>query len=81
MDLRDIKELVKDTTKYIIIAILVLLIVIYVVSLQQVVGPSMYPNYQDGDILILNKLHYKLKNPKRFEVVAPSRPTGDSIKI
>ncbi len=70
MDLRDIKEFLKDTTKYIVIAVLVLLLVIYVVSLQQVVGPSMSPNYQDGDILILNKLHYKLHKPKRFEVVA-----------
>lgn len=70
MDFRDIKEFVKDTAKYIAIAIFVLLLVIYVVSLQQVVGPSMSPNYRDGDILILNKLHYKLHNPKRFEVVA-----------
>ncbi len=70
MDLRDIKELLKDISKYIAIAVLVLLLVIYVVSLQQVVGPSMSPNYQDGDILILNKLHYKIHNPKRFEVAA-----------
>lgn len=70
MDFRDVKELLKDTTKYIVIAVIVLLLVIYVVSLQQVVGPSMSPNYRDGDILILNKLHYRLKNPKRFEVVA-----------
>lgn len=68
MDLRDIKEWTKDIMKYAIIAILVLLLIIYVVSLQQVVGPSMHPNYQDGDILTLNKLHYHLKKPKRFDV-------------
>lgn len=70
MDLRDVLEFIKDATKYIIIAIIVLLLVIYVVSLQQVVGPSMNPNYKDGDILILNKLHYRLKKPQRFDVVA-----------
>ena len=70
MDFRDIKELIKDTAKYIIIAIVALLLMLYVVSLQQVVGPSMYPNYQDGDILILNKLHYRIKKIKRFDVVA-----------
>ena len=70
MDLRDIKEFLLDTTKYVGIAVIVLLLVIYVVSLQQVVGPSMSPNYQDGDILILNKLNYKLVSPKRFDVVA-----------
>lgn len=70
MDLRDIKEWIKDTAKYMIIAVLVLLTVIYIVSLQQVVGPSMNPNYKDGDILILNKLYYHLKKPARFDVVA-----------
>lgn len=70
MDVRDITEFIKDMAKYIVIAIIVLLMVIYVVSLQQVVGPSMSPNYRDGDILILNKLYYRLKKPNRFDVVA-----------
>lgn len=68
--MRTVKEFLKDSAKYIIIIIVVLLIVTYIVSLQQVVGPSMTPNYVDGDILILNKLYYHLKKPKRFEVVA-----------
>lgn len=70
MDLRDVLEFIKDAAKYIVIAIIVLLIVIYVVSLQQVVGSSMNPNYRDGDILILNKIHYRFYKPKRFDVVA-----------
>lgn len=75
MDLRSLKELFKDIAKYIVIFVIVLLLILYVVSLQQVVGPSMNPNYQDGDILILNKLHYKLKNPKRFEVAVINSKT------
>lgn len=75
MDLRSLKELFKDVAKYIIIAVIVLLLILYVVSLQQVVGPSMNPNYQNGDILILNKLHYKLKKPKRFEVAVINSKT------
>lgn len=70
MDLRDVKEFLKDTAKYIAIALVVLLLITYVVSLQQVVGDSMNPNYQDGDILILSKIHYRLRKPRRFEVVA-----------
>lgn len=70
MDFRSIKEFVKDMIKYGFIAITVLLTIIYIVSLQQVVGPSMSPNYRDGDILILNKLHYHIQKPKRFDVVA-----------
>lgn len=67
--MRDIKELTKDILKYAFIIIVALLLMLYVVSLQQVVGPSMNPNYYDGDLLVLNKLHYRLQKPKRFEVV------------
>lgn len=70
MDLRSIKEFVKDMIKYLAIALIVLIIILYVVSLQQVVGPSMSPNYKDGDVLILNKLYYLFQKPKRFDVVA-----------
>lgn len=70
MDFRDISEFTKDIIKYCAVGITVLLIVIYVVSLQQVIGPSMNPNYYEGDVLILNKLKYKISSPKRFEIVA-----------
>ena len=66
--MRDLKELTKDILKYAFIILVALLLMVYVVSLQQVVGPSMNPNYYDGDILVLNKLHYRMKSPKRFEV-------------
>lgn len=69
MDLRGIKELLKDTIKYILIAILVLIVYLYVISFQQILGPSMEPNYQEGQIYILNKLKYHFSTPKRFEVV------------
>lgn len=70
MDLRDIKEFFRDTFKYFLVVIIVLLTVIYVVSLQQVIGPSMNPNYYEGDVLILNKIKYRILKPSRFEVVA-----------
>lgn len=73
--MRDIKELTKDILKYAIIIIIALLLMLYVVSLQQVVGPSMNPNYYDGDLLILNKLHYRLQKPKRFEVAVINSQT------
>lgn len=69
MDFRDIKEFIKDTFKYLIVIITVILVVVYVVSLQQVVGPSMTPNYLEGNIFVLNKIKYRFTNPKRFEVV------------
>lgn len=81
MDWRDIKEFTKDMIKYCGIALIVLLLVLYVISLQQVIGPSMNPNYQEGDILLLNKIQYRLFKPKRFEVVAvESKQTKYFIK-
>jgi len=68
-DLREVKEFIKDTMKYVLIIIAVLLVYLYIVSFQQVLGPSMQPNYQEGEIYLLNKLKYKIINPKRFEVI------------
>lgn len=69
MDLRDIKEFIKDGIKYILITIAVLLVFLYVVSIQQVIGPSMMPNYNEGEVFLLNKLHYRITKPKRFDVL------------
>ncbi len=69
MDFRDIKEFFKDIIKYIVIAIAVFIVYLYIVSFQQVLGPSMEPNYQEGQIFILNKLKYRITKPKRFEVI------------
>lgn len=70
MDFREITEFFKDTLKYIIVIIVVLVIVLYVVTLQQVVGPSMQPTLNEGDVLILNKFHYYLFDVKRNDVVS-----------
>jgi len=72
MDLRDIKEFLKDTFKYIVTVVIVLVIIIYVVSVQQVVGPSMSPTLNNGDILILNKFNYKIFDVKRFDIISVS---------
>ena len=70
MDLRDIKEFTKDTLSYILTAGAVLFVIIYVVTLQQVVGPSMDSTLKNQDIVILSKSHYKLFDMKRFDVIA-----------
>ncbi len=70
MDLREIKEFFKDVIKYILVAIGIIFVVVYVVSLQQVVGPSMQPTLNNGDIIILNKFIYTFREPERNEVIA-----------
>lgn len=69
MDMRDIKEFIKDTSKYLIIALVVLILFVYVLSFQQVIGPSMTPNYEEGEVFLLNKIRYKFSEIKRFDVV------------
>lgn len=70
MDWLEIKEFFKDAFKYIILVIFILVIAVYIVGLQQVVGPSMSPNLKNNDILILDKISYKFNDIKRGEVVS-----------
>lgn len=70
MDWLSLKESIKDILKYIIFIIVVLIIAIYVVGLQQVVGPSMEPTLTNNDIVILDKISYRFIDIKRGDIVA-----------
>lgn len=70
MDWLDIKEFLSDTIKYIIFIVVILIIAVYVVGLQQIVGPSMTPTLRNGDIVILDKLSYRFSEIKRDDIVA-----------
>ena len=69
MDFRDIIEFGRDAFKYVVVVVIVLLLFIFVVGLQQVVGPSMYPTLQEGNIIIVNKLLYNIGKPARNDIV------------
>lgn len=69
-DYRDFLEMIKDSLKYIITFILILIIVIYVISLQQVLGTSMDPNLKNNDIVLLSKLSYKIHDIKRKDIIS-----------
>ena len=56
MDWRDIKEFLKDTSKVILLLVVILLLIQYVFSITKVVGNSMYPTLKDEEIMIINKL-------------------------
>lgn len=45
------------------------LIIAYVGQRTEVIGNSMYPTLENSDQLIVNKLIYKLSDPKRYDVV------------
>lgn len=80
MDLRDFIEFIKDISKYIIVIIIVLLLFIFVIGLQQVVGPSMSPNLEEGNVIIINKLIYRLKDISRNDVIVLSQDEKYMIK-
>ena len=80
MDFRDIKEFLKDSLWLIIIVLIVLLANIYIVSFQQVVGPSMKNNLESGDIVVLNKIIYKFRDIKRCDVVSFEYDSKNLVK-
>lgn len=80
MDLRNITEFIKDASKYIIVIIFVLLFFIFVMGLQQVIGLSMNPTLNEGDIIITNKFIYRFKSIERNDVVVISQDEKYMIK-
>jgi len=79
MDFRGITEFFKDTSKYIIVIVVVLLTFIFILGIQQVVGPSMSPNYEEGNVLLVNKFIYRISNVKRNDVIVLTH--GDKYMI
>lgn len=80
MDFREVTELFKDTFKYILVVVFVFLLFIFVVGIEQVVGPSMNPTLKEGNVIIVNKLLYRLKNIERNDIVVLSQEEKHMIK-
>lgn len=70
MDWLEIKEFIKDSAKVIIALAVILFLMLYVVSITQVVGNSMYPTLQNGEVLVINKAKYRFSNVKREEIIS-----------
>ena len=69
MKKKRIKKIVKDVYPYIIVVIAVVLVRTFIITPAVVDGPSMEPTLHNNNIIILNKLDYKLNGVKRFNVV------------
>jgi len=79
-DFRDAKEFIKGFVLYAVIFISVLLVVIYVLSFQIVIGDSMSPTYENNNVLILNKINYRIFEVKRFSVMSVRRNNQILVK-
>lgn len=68
----EFREFLKDSFKVILVLLILFLIIVYVFSITQVVGDSMYPNLKNKEILILNKMAYRLGDVEREDIVSLS---------
>lgn len=73
-------KFLKDIFPYVLIIILVVLIRTFIVTPAQVDGSSMKPTLSDNNLVILNKLDYRLNDIKRFDVVVVDIKTEKIIK-
>ena len=70
MDWLTIKEFIKDSIKFILVVFVLMFLMVYVVSITQVVGNSMSPTLDNGEVLILNKAKYRFSEVKRGDIIA-----------
>ena len=70
MDWLSIRELIIDSLKLIAVIVVILFLMIYVVSVTQVVGNSMKSTLIDGDVLVLSKANYRFFDIKRGDIIS-----------
>ena len=68
-----------------VVMAMAIFVIIYLFLFQphQVKGNSMYPNFHDGEYILTDKISYRLRQPKRGEVIifhAPHNEEYDYIK-
>ena len=65
-----------------VLAAAILFLLNYVVQPTEVEGLSMYPTLSGGEYLLLDKVSYQFRSPRRYElVVFPSRYQEDTYYI
>lgn len=74
------KKFIKELIPYLIIVIVVILIRSYIVTPILVSGDSMEPTLNDRELLLLNKINYRLNDIERFDVVVIRSEGKEIIK-
>lgn len=65
---------------FVIIFVVVSLVRTIVTEQVQVGGTSMEPTFQDGNILMIDKLSNRSENPRRYEVIVFEKEDGGKVK-
>lgn len=74
------KEVMKDLIIYGSIIIGIVLIRTFIITPVRVNGLSMYNTLNNGEIMLLNKIHYKFNDIKRFDIVVVKTDDDKIIK-
>lgn len=74
------KKFIKELIPYVVIVIVVVLIRAFIITPVIVSGDSMEPTLEDRQLLLLNKLNYRLNDIKRFDIVVIRRDGKEIIK-
>lgn len=70
----------KEALGYLIIIVVVVLFRTFLYSPIRVTGDSMVPTLKDGNIMILDKIGYRINGVKRFDIVVVHYNGGNIIK-
>ena len=74
----ELKNSFLEYIKVIIITVLVTYSVLYFVQVSRVVGSSMDPTYQNGNIILVDKFFYKRSEPEVNDIVVVEYPVSDN---
>jgi signal peptidase I len=82
--MKNLKSYLLELVEVVAIALLIVIpIRMYLITPFFVRGQSMEPNFEDGDYLIIDKLSFRISEPKRGDIVvfkAPLDPKSFYIK-
>ena len=72
-----IKEFLEWIKSTVITCIITIAVITFIVSPTVVKGTSMMPTYEDGDIVLVNKIGKKISGIERFDVIVLEAPNGE----
>lgn len=74
------KKFIKELIPYIIIILVVVALRTFIVTPVIVVGDSMVPTLEDKQVLLLNKINYRINDIKRYDIVVIKVGKSEIIK-
>ncbi len=70
-------KVIKSNFFFILILVAIVVIRTYVISIEEIIGESMEPALQDGDLVITDNKLYKLTGINRFDIIVFDIPRND----